>query len=85
MPSSSELVAEAVRDTLERAPAPVRPPSVSGGDPGSAADTILPIVTAQRERFRSAGGGEGGGERPTCTAADSSPELFYSCVNELRS
>ena len=70
MPSSSELVAEAVRDTLERAPAPVRPPSVSGGDPGSAADTILPIVTAQRERFRSAGGGEGWGERqmapPSC-------------------
>ncbi|XP_043245082.1 protein CASP-like [Amphibalanus amphitrite] len=52
MPSSSELVAEAVRDTMEPMPTPARPPSVLGGDPGSAADTILPIVTAQRERFR---------------------------------
>ena len=76
MPSSSELVAEAVRDTLERAPAPARPPSVSGGEPGSAADTILPIVTAQRERFRSAGSREGGDGRPTAPLRIASPGCF---------
>jgi len=51
-PSSSELVAEAVRDTMGPPVAPVRPPSCASVDPGAASDTILPIVTAQRERFR---------------------------------
>ncbi|XP_037092154.1 protein CASP-like [Pollicipes pollicipes] len=51
-PSSSELVAEAVRDTMHSPPAPARPASVFGSDPSSPSDTILPIVSAQRERFR---------------------------------
>ncbi|XP_076048011.1 protein CASP-like isoform X5 [Oratosquilla oratoria] len=56
-PSIPELVAEAVRESTSSSPTPavVAPSPAHGGAPpdfSSAAESLLPIVSAQRERFR---------------------------------